>query len=304
MTPLIECVPNFSEGREQRTLSALADALAGVSGAHLLDVHADPWHHRAVFTVAGDPHAVAEAVFRSVAVAVQEIDLRQHRGVHPRMGAADVVPFVPLDRVSMRQCVEIAQTFAARVGASLELPVFLYARAARVPERASLPALRRPEFEGLTRLVGADGAWAPDFGPPRLHPTAGATAVGARGLLVAYNIDLDTEDVSVARAIAREIRTSSGGLPAVQARGFATGRGAQVSMNLLDIDVTPPATVFSAVQEGARAHGVPVRRSEIVGLVPERALPPDAERCLKLDQPVESRILERRLEAVGVKSVE
>lgn len=271
-SPLVECVPNFSEGRSQETLDALRAALTAVPGVRLLDVQADASHNRSVFTFVAPPAAAAEAAFRAVAVARERIDLTKHTGEHPRMGAADVVPFVPVRDIAMDECVALARSLGERVGRELEIPVYLYARAAARPERERLPDIRKGEFEGLRARIGADPAADPDFGPKRIHPTAGATAVGARPFLVAYNIYLDSPDVALAKEIAKQIRTSSGGLPAVQASGFAVDGRAQVSMNLLDIDVTAPAAVFVEVQRLARGRGTEILRSEVVGLIPERAV--------------------------------
>lgn len=280
--PLVECVPNFSEGRDPATLEALRAAITSMSAVRLLDVQADAAHHRSVFTFVAPPAAAAEAAFRAMRVARERIDLSQHRGEHPRMGATDVVPFVPVRDLTMEDCAAIARQLAERVGRELEIPVYLYARAAARPERESLPAIRKGEFEGLRERIGKDPAADPDYGPRRIHPTAGVTAIGARPFLVAYNIYLDSADVALAKGIAKKIRTSSGGLPAVQASGFEVDGKAQVSMNLLDIDVTPPATVFAAVQAEARARGVEVLRSEVVGLIPERAILGAGAATLKL----------------------
>jgi len=271
-SPLVECVPNFSEGRDQATLEALRAAVTAVPGVQLLDVQADASHHRSVFTFVAPPDAAAEAAFRAMRVARDRIDLTRHQGEHPRMGATDVVPFIPVRDITMDDCIALAKRLAARVGAELEIPVFLYAKAAARPERERLPDIRKGEFEGLRERIGSDPGADPDFGPRHIHPTAGATAIGARPFLVAYNIYLDTGDVGIAKDIAKQIRTSSGGLPAVQASGFAVSGRAQVSMNLLDIDVTSPAAVFAAVGAAARARGVSIAQSEIVGLIPERAL--------------------------------
>jgi glutamate formiminotransferase/formiminotetrahydrofolate cyclodeaminase len=271
-SPLVECVPNFSEGRNQQTIDALRAALTGVPGVRLLDVQSDAAHHRSVFTLVAPPAAAAEAAFRAVAVARERIDLTRHTGEHPRMGATDVVPFIPVRDVTMDDCVALARQLAERVGRELEIPVYLYARAAAGPERERLPDVRKGEFEGLRERIGTDSAADPDFGPRRIHPTAGATAIGARPFLVAYNIYLATPDVAIAKEIAKKIRTSSGGLPAVQASGFDVGGRAQVSMNLLDIDVTSPAAAFTAVRDLAAARGIAIERSEIVGLIPERGI--------------------------------
>ena len=294
--PLVECVPNFSEGRDHTTLDALRDAITSVGAVRLLDVQIDASHHRSVFTFVAPPDAAVEAAFRAVRVARDRIDLTTHRGEHPRMGAADVVPFVPVRDVTMDDCVALARRLGERVGRSLAIPVFLYARAATRPERERLPDIRKGEFEGLRQRIGTDPAAEPDFGPNGIHRTAGATAIGARSFLVAYNIYLDTPDTGVAKAIAKRIRTSSGGLPAVQASGFEVDGLAQVSMNLLDIDVTPPAAVFAAVQAEARARGVDVLKSEVVGLIPERAITGAGAAYLKLPD-AHKHLLEEKIRA-------
>ncbi|HEX9580681.1 MAG TPA: glutamate formimidoyltransferase [Gemmatimonadales bacterium] len=300
MTQIVECIPNFSEGRDDHVLGVLRDTVASVPGVRLLNVQSDPAHNRSVFTFIGAPAAVSEAAFRAVRAAAERIDLTHHRGEHPRMGATDVVPFVPVEDVTMEACVALARVLGERVGKELGIPVFLYARAATRPDRESLPKIRKGEFEGLREKVGTDPDRTPDFGPSRIHPTAGCTAIGARPFLVAYNIYLDTPDVTVAEAIAKEIRTSSGGLPAVQARGFEVGGRAQVSMNLLDIDVTSPATVFATVSQKADARGVNLWKSEIVGLIPERAILGAGAQYLKLDGPVDASLLEPRIrQALG-----
>lgn len=306
--PVVECVPNFSEGRDPEVLASLRLALSEVPGATLLDVHTDPWHARSVFTVAGARSAVAEAAFRGARAAAELIDLTRHHGEHPRIGAADVVPFVPLEGMElgglrgagMEACVRLARETGRRIAEELEVPVYLYGRAARRPEREQLASIRRGGFEGLRDAIREDPERAPDFGPRELHPTAGATAVGARDVLVAYNIFLDTHDPEPARAIARRIRTSDGGLPAVQALGFLVSGRAQVSTNLLDVGRTSPKGVFDAVRREAESLGVEVTRSEIVGLLPEEALPPDPERALLLREPAGDKALERRIrEALG-----
>ncbi|HKW40917.1 MAG TPA: glutamate formimidoyltransferase [Gemmatimonadales bacterium] len=270
--PLVECVPNFSEGRDAATVEALRAALTSVPGVQLLDVESDAAHNRSVFTFVAPPDAAVEAALRAIRVAAERIDLTRHRGEHPRMGATDVVPFVPVRDVTMDDCVMLARRLGERAATELGIPIYLYARAATRPERERLPDVRKGEFEGLRERIGKDPAADPDFGPRRIHPTAGATAVGARPFLVAFNIYLDSSDVAVAKDIAKRIRTSSGGLPAVQASGFLVAGKAQVSMNLLDIDTTSPATVFATVERAARERGIGVAKSEVVGLIPERAL--------------------------------
>src|SRR5437764_9625108 len=270
--PLVESVPNFSEGRAAATLEALRTALTTVPGVRLLDVQADTSHNRSVFTFVAPPDAAVEAALSAMRVATERIDLTKHRGEHPRMGATDVVPFIPVRDVTMDQCVALARRCGERAAAELLIPIYLYARAAVRPERERLPDIRKGEFEGLRERIGTDPAADPDFGPRRIHPTAGATAVGARPFLVAFNIYLDSSDVALAKEIAQRIRTSSGGLPAVQASGLRVGGRARASINLTDIDTTPPAAVYAAVEAEAPPRGVAVVRSEIVGLVPERAI--------------------------------
>ena len=274
--PLVECVPNFSDGRDAPTIAALAGELASVPGVALLDVHADRSHHRSVFTLAGAPDAVLEAAFRGVALARGRIDLRHHAGVHPRLGAADVVPFVPLSATTMEDCASLARRLADRVRAELEIPTVLYGHAARRAEDERLAVIRKR-------------------GIPTPHPTAGVTCVGARDFLVAYNVELATDDLEEARRIAREVREAASGLRGVQALGFALDNGhVQVSTNLLDVDAAPPAVVFEAIRERARSPDL-VHRSEIVGLSPERALAGVSQEALKLDRPPERYVLESRL---------
>src|SRR5881396_1531756 len=288
---LVECVPNFSEGRDPATIDALRAAIRAVPGVHLLDVQTDASHNRSVFTFVAPPAAAVEAAFAAMRVATQRIDLTRHTGEHPRMGATDVVPFVPVSGVTMEECVALAKTLGEQAGRELAIPVFLYAKAAMRPEHERLPDIRKGEFEGL-RERDLD----PDFGPRRVHPTAGATAIGARPFLVAFNVYLDTQDIAVAKDIAKQIRTSSGGLPGVQASGFIVDGLAQVSMNLLDIDITSPAVVFNAIKARAEKQGVGVQYSEIVGLVPERALVGAAESLLRLSN-AGDHILETKIRA-------
>src|SRR5438128_2822846 len=294
--PLVECVPNFSEGRDPATIDALRAAISGVPGVQLLDVQSDTSHNRSVFTFVAPPAAAVDAAFAAMRVATERIDLTKHSGEHPRMGATDVVPFVPVGHVTMDDCVALARRLGERAAAELQIPIYLYARAATRPERERLPDIRKGEFEGLRERIGKDPVADPDFGPRRIHPTAGATAVGARPFLVAFNIYLDSSDVAIAKEIAKKIRTSSGGLPAVQASGFEVAGQAEVSMNLLDIDTTSPAAVFAAVAREARARGVDVLKSEVVGLVPERAILGAAAAALKLPDAADH-LLEAKIRA-------
>lgn len=288
---LLECVPNFSEGRRPAVMNAIQAAVEDVAGVALLDRHHDATHNRLVLTFVGGPGPVAEAAFRSAAVATRLVDMRQHTGVHPRIGAADVIPFVPLGDTPMRLCVDLARRVGRRLAAELNLPVYLYAEAATTPERRSLPLVRRGEYEGLAERFASDPASQPDFGPARVG-TAGAIAVGARHLLVAFNMTLATGDLSVARAIARELRASSGGYPAVQARAFrmAEPQRVQVSVNLLDLAQTPLHVVFDHVVAAARKAHVDVVESELVGLLPTAALAETTRHYLRL----------RRLDAAQV----
>jgi glutamate formiminotransferase len=295
-TALVECVPNFSEGQRPVVMDAIQSAAESVPGAMVMDRHADPVHNRMVLTIAGGPGPVGEAAFRATACAATLIDLETHRGVHPRIGATDVVPFVPLGATDMQVCVELAQRVGRRIAAELNLPVYLYGEAARSPDRRRLPDLRRGEYERLRTDLPIDPRLAPDFGPPRVGP-AGATAVGARPPLIAYNVTLATPDLNIARAIARAIRESSGGLPAVQARGFKTAEPnvVQVSMNLLDPRRTSLGVVFARISAEAAHHGVDVLESELVGLAPAEALADVARQALRFGRLNADAILETRL---------
>ncbi|MFI5213191.1 MAG: glutamate formimidoyltransferase, partial [Gemmatimonadales bacterium] len=295
MPSLVECVPNFSEGRDQGILNLLRETITQVSGVRLLDVQADGYHNRSVFTFVAPPDAALQAAFHAVKRASELIDLRTHTGEHPRMGATDVVPFVPVQDCTIDDCVALARKLGERVGVELGIPVFLYGKAASRPDRERLPDVRKGEFEGLRDLIGKDASKDPDFGPKRIHPSAGATAVGARPFLVAYNIYLKGGDEALAKAIAKQVRASSGGLPAVQAMGITVGGEPQVSMNLLDIDTTPLHVAFDAVQAAARAKGADAAWSEIVGLVPERALRSTTEAHLKLREPALPHLLEQKV---------
>jgi glutamate formiminotransferase len=299
---LVECVPNFSEGQRADVMDAIQSAAAEVAGARVLDRHADAIHNRMVLTIAGTPGPVAEAVFRATARAATLIDLDTHRGVHPRIGATDVIPFVPIGATPMQVCMELALRVGKRIAAELDIPVYLYGEAARSEGRRRLPAIRRGEYEHLKTALPNDPSLAPDFGPARVS-TAGATAVGARRPLVAYNVTLATSDLGAARTIARNIRESSGGLPAVQARGFRTADPniVQVSMNLLDTRRTPMSLVFERIRSEAAQRGLTVLESELVGLVPSEALVDVARQALQFgrldaEAVLETRLLEQALE--------
>ena len=282
-SPLIECVPNYSEGRRPEVIAALAAAVTGVPGARLLDVSSDPDHNRVVLTFVGRPAPVVEAAWRSAEVALAHIDLRLHRGVHPRIGAVDVIPFVPLYDASLDECVALARRLGDLVAIRLALPVYLYAAAARTPDRRNLVQIRRGEFEGLQMGMTRPDR-RPDLGPARVHPTAGAVAVGARDVLIAYNVNLRSTDLRAAQMIAKVVRESSGGLPALQAMGFRLPSRdlVQVSMNLLDYRVTSLRAAFDRVAAEAARFGIEVESSELIGCAPGDALPPDPAEALRL----------------------
>lgn len=297
---LVECVPNFSEGREPNTLRALVTAVRRISGVFLLGEEMDVDHHRAVLTFAGEPHAVAEASFQCTRVAFELIDLRVHQGAHPRIGAIDVIPFVPLGDTSMEVCIMLARQVGERIGREIGVPVFLYERAASTPERINLEAIRRGGSAGLASRMETDPSWTPDFGPRHLHATAGAAVVGARPPLIAYNIHLQTRDIAIAKSIAKTVRSSSGGLPFVKALGIdlPSRRLVQVSMNLTDFEQTSLYTAFEAVRKEAIKCGVQIAGSEIVGLIPEKAMIATAISSLQLEDFDESQILEKRLKEI------
>ncbi len=299
MSQVVECVPNFSEGRNPEVLQALVALVRSVPGVALLDETQDPDHHRAVITFAGRPYAVAEVAFQMARLASLVIDLRSHQGEHPRVGATDVMPFVPIRGVSMQDCVQLARMVGQRIGNELKIPVFLYEEAATRPERTQLEWIRKGGLKGLADRMAADPAWVPDFGPKQLHQTAGATVVGARWPLVAFNVNLKSQDLSVAKTIAKAVRQSSGGLPCVKAIGVQLrSQGlVQVSMNLTNHEETPLHAVFAAVQWEAAACGVEVAGTEIVGLVPEQSLIETAQQALHLDRFERRQVLEARLDS-------
>ena len=298
---LIESVPNFSEGRDRAIVDAIAAAMRA-DGVYLLDRHLDADHNRSVITLAGDRKALMEAVLRGIGKAAELIDLTRHRGVHPRIGATDVVPFVPIEGVTLEDCAQLARQVGAEVWRRYRIPVYLYESAATRPERVQLANIRRGQFEGLRKEIATNPDRMPDFGEPLVHPTAGATVIGARKFLVAYNVLLDTSDVEIARKIARTVRFSSGGLAFVKAMGVRVRGLAQVSMNLTDTDQTPIARVFELVKGEATRHGVAVLSSEIVGLVPKKAFEDAAGSLLQLENFDSSLILENRLAAAKAHS--
>jgi glutamate formiminotransferase len=290
-------VPNFSEGRDPAKVVAIVAAIKSVRGIAILDREMDADHNRCVITFAGPAGAVVEAAFRGVERAVALIDLREHKGVHPRIGACDVVPFVPVEGVTLEDCVRLANELAARLWDRLHLPVYLYEAAARRPDRVNLENIRRGQFEGLREDVRTNPDRRPDFGEAELHPTAGATVVGARKFLIAYNINLNTSDIEIAKRIAKAIRFSSGGFRYVKSMGvpLASRNLAQVSMNLTDFEQTPIHRVFEAVRAEAARYGASIVGSEIVGLIPKRALEMTAEWYLQVENFQPGLVLENRL---------
>jgi glutamate formiminotransferase len=293
--PLIECVPNFSEGREPEVVEAIVAAMA-VDGVSLLDYSLDADHHRSVVTIAGTPVAVMEAAVRGVGKAVERIDLTQQQGVHPRIGAADVIPFVPVRDISLEQCVLLARQAGAEIWNRYGVPVYFYEAAAARPDRVLLEDVRRGQFEGLREAVKRDVTRRPDIGGPELHPTAGAAVVGARRFLIAWNLYLNTGDVATARAIAREIRASGGGLTGVKAIGVMAHGEVQISMNITDYQKTPVSQVYAVVEEKAARVGVKIARGELIGLIPEEAAERESDWLRHFHEfDPEQKILERRL---------
>ena len=297
MTQLVECIPNFSEARRPEVVDQIVAALISVAGVRLLDRSSDSDHNRTVVTYAGTPQAVEEAAFRAIRKAAELIDLNRHSGEHPRIGATDVVPFVPISGVSMEECVQMAKRLAQRVGGELGIPVYLYENAATRPERTNLESIRKGQYEGLKKEIETDPARCPDFGPSQLGP-AGATVIGARPPLIAFNVYLDSADVSIAKKIAKTVRQSSGGLPFVKALGLLVDGRAQVSMNLTNFRETSIHMVVEAIRGEAQQAGVKIHHSELIGLIPQEALIDAARSYTQLDQFSPDQVLETRLAAI------
>lgn len=294
MQQIVECVPNFSEGRRQEVIDAIVAAIAAAPGAQVLDTQTDADHNRTVVTFVGEPEVVLEGAFQGARRAAELINLDEHSGAHPRMGATDVIPFVPIRGLTMADCVELARRLGQRIGEELEIPVFLYEEAATRPERQNLADVRKGQYEGIRELIASDPAHAPDFGPRRMGP-AGATAVGARPFLVAFNVYLATGDVEIAKKIAKTVRHSTGGLRFVKALGLLVEGQAQVSMNLTDFRRTPIHVVVEMIRREAARYGVLVARSELVGMIPQEALLEAACWYLQLDGFRPEQVLENRL---------
>jgi glutamate formiminotransferase / formiminotetrahydrofolate cyclodeaminase len=297
MQTLVQCVPNFSEGRDKTKVDAIVEAMK-LDGVYLLDREMDADHNRCVITLAGERQAIQEAAIRGVGKAVELIDLAKHQGAHPRLGAADVVPFIPIEGVSLEDCVMMARHVGEHIWKRYQVPVYLYEAAATSPERQNLENIRRGQFEGIREEIAVNPARKPDFGDSRLHPSAGACVVGARKFLIAYNVFLNTPDVAIAKKIAKAVRFSSGGLRFVKAAGFLVRGQAQVSMNLTDFEQTPVHRVYELVRREAERYGATPASSEIVGLIPKKALEQAAEWFLQVENFDSSLILENRLAAV------
>jgi len=297
MPALIECVPNFSEGRDPAKVDAIVEAMK-VPGVFLLDREMDGDHNRSVITLVGSPESLMEGVLRGIGKAAELIDLTRHQGAHPRLGATDVVPFIPIEGATLEDCVQLARKVGAEVWRRYQIPVYFYEAAATRPERQNLENVRRGQFEGIREEMGKDPARHPDVGEARLHPTAGAVVVGARKFLIAYNVYLNSTDVGIARKVAKAVRFSSGGLRYVKGMGVEVRGLAQVSMNLTDFEQTPVARVFETVKREAARYGAVPLASEIVGLIPKKALENAAEWFLQIENFDSSLILENRLAAV------
>jgi glutamate formiminotransferase len=299
MRHIVECVPNFSEGRDAARVDALVDAMRAVAGVYVLDREMDSDHNRCVITLAGEPDAIAEAALRGVGKALELIDLTKHNGAHPRIGATDVVPFIPIEGVTIEDCVHLAKKVGHEIWERFRIPVYFYEAAAQRAERTNLENIRKGQFEGLAQEVMTNPDRAPDVGEPRLHPTAGATVVGARKFLIAYNINLNTPDVEIAKKIAKAIRFSTGGLRYAKAMGvdLRARNLAQVSINMTDFEQTPLHRVFEMVKREAARYGVLIVGSEIVGLIPKRAIELTADFYLQLESFSPMQVLENRLAA-------
>ena len=294
MSKIVECVPNFSEARRPEVVAQIRSAIAAIAGVSFLDQHSDADHNRTVLTFVGEPEAVERAAFDAIKTAAQLIDLDHHTGEHPRIGATDVVPFVPISGVTLEECVAMARRLGERVGKELNIPVYLYEAAATRPERENLENVRRGQYEGLKAEIASNPDRVPDYGPVKLGP-AGATAIGARSFLIAFNVYLNTGDVEIARKIAKAVRHSSGGLRYVKAAGFLVEGQAQVSMNLTNYRKTPIARVVETIRREAARCGCAITKSELVGLTPQEALIDAAQWYLQLDMFEREQILENKL---------
>ena len=295
MRKIIECVPNFSEGRRSSVINKIANSAKKVAGVKVLDVEWDKSHNRSLVTIVGVPADVLKAAFEMVKTATKLIDMRVHKGEHPRIGATDVVPFIPISGVTLKECVLLSNKLAKRVAEELKIPVYMYEASAKRKDRVNLADVRKGEYEQLRTEIETNPIRKPDYGQPRMHPTAGAVVIGARRYLIAYNVNLDTKDVEIAKKIAGKVREKGGGLPCVKALGFKVGGHAQVSMNLIDFEKTNFDEAYRAIEAEAKKLKVKIRNSEIYGMIPQEALTRAAKNSFKLDGFKSDQILEKRL---------
>jgi glutamate formiminotransferase len=295
MQKIIECVPNFSEGRNLTKIKKITNSAKKIKGVKVLDVEWDKSHNRSLVTVVGAPEDVFKAAYEMIKTATSLIDMETHSGEHPRIGATDVVPFVPVSGVSISECVTLAKRLGQKVGNELKIPVYLYEEAATKSDRVNLAEIRRGEYEGLKKEIESNKSRKPDYGPAKMHPTAGAIVIGARKYLIAYNVNLDTSDVSIAKEVAKKIREKDGGLPGVKALGFEVDGLAQVSMNLVDFEKTNFDTAFNKVKEEAEKLGVKIKNSEIYGMVPLESLVRMVRETFKVDTFKSEQVLEKKL---------
>lgn len=290
MNKIIECVPNFSEGKDQGVINSIFDAAKEIAGVKVFELESNPDHNRMLFTIVGEPEKVLESVFASIKKATELIDMNGHKGEHPRIGATDVVPFVPVSGISMEECVELSNKLGKKVAEELKIPVFMYEESAKNPEYKNLADVRIGEFEGFKENMKK-----PDFGPEKIHLTAGAVVIGARKYLIAFNVNLDTSDVQIAKDIASKIREKNGGLPGVKALGFEVGGFAQVSINLVDFEKTNFDAAFNAVEKLAKEKGIEIKSSEIYGMIPFEAIINAIKSTFKADTFKSDQVLEKRL---------
>ena len=295
MQQIIECVPNFSEGRDLSKIKKIASSAKKVRGVKVLDIEWDKSHNRALMTLVGAPDLVLQAAFEMIKTATKLIDMRKHKGEHPRIGATDVVPFVPVSGVSLKECVLLSNKLAEKVASELNIPVYLYEAAAKRKDRINLADVRKGEYEGLKDEIESNPERKPDYGPSKMHPTAGATVIGARKYLVAYNVNLDTNNVEIAKKIASKIREKDGGLPGVKALGFKVGGYAQISINLVDFEKTNFDEAFRAIEKEAEKLKVEIRSSEIYGMIPLEALVTSVKKTFKAEGFKSDQVLEKRL---------
>ena len=295
MQELIECVPNFSEGRRLSVINKIADSSKKVKGVKVLDVEWDRSHNRSLVTIVGTPEDILKAAFEMVKTATKLIDMRKHKGEHPRIGATDVIPFIPVSGTTINECVVLSNKLARKVADELKIPVYMYEASAKKKNRINLADIRKGEYEGLRKEIETNPERKPDYGPSQMHPTAGATVIGARKYLVAYNVNLETKDVEIAKKIAGKIREKDGGLPGVKALGFKVGGFAQVSINLVDFEKTNFDEAYRAIEKEAKKLNVKIKNSEIYGMIPLEAVTRAAKNSFKIEGLKSDQILEKRL---------